>query len=242
MLGGLQDTHDPQPGAQFNYSPPGMAFDPFTEDPIRDRKIQIVEMLRKTDDQRFEHLVGDLIAGADADTAFAIVRSCMRVPDVTMLDRLVGRIQDADLSASVARWVGERRRAEFLITRRAVVHEPELRFLLAVLLNSRRLVDVLGLVASFAPGTDPARQIAAWLRRLSTTTIRLQVGNNQFEPSVLGLPTFGPGCEEGLADWLADRGASLRPEVQLFIERLRNLPALKPLFETDSSAVVAGAR
>jgi hypothetical protein len=221
---------DPTVATQFNYSSSGIAVDPFLQDPVRDRTIQVCELLRETEDRQFEERVGDLIAGADAHTAFSIVQSCTKVADVTLLDRMVERIRDREVGNRVRRWVAGRRRTEFLITRRARVSDPELRFMLAVLLNSRRRVDVLALVAGAAPGVDPAKQTAAWLQRLSEVTIRLQIGSAPFEPNVLGLPPFGPGCEEGLADCLAGRDRSLTGEVQVFMDRLRALPVLEPLF------------
>jgi len=231
----VRTFRDPTVATQFNYSSSGIAVDPFLQDPVRDRTIQICELLRRTEDRQFEERVGDLIAGADAHTAFSIVQACTKVTDVTLLDRLVERIRDREVSHRVRRWVAERRRTDLLISRRAQVHDPELRFMLAVLLNGKRLVDVLALVASSAPGVDPAKQTAAWLQRLSKTTIRLQVGSAPFEPSVLGLPPFGPGCEEGLANYLAGRDHFPTGEVQGFMERLRALPVLEPLFVGDGT-------
>jgi hypothetical protein len=226
---------DPTLGTQFNYSSAGIAFDPFLDDPIRDRIIQTAEMMRRTEDQRFEERVGDLIARTDVDTAFSIVRSCARIADATLLDRLVGRIRDGEVGRCVGRWIDDRRRTEFLTSRRAMVRDPSLRFLLAVLLNSRRRSDVLALVSAFAPRVDPGRQIAAWLKELSMTTMRLQVGATPFEPNVLALPTFGPGCEEALALALSGQEETVSGEAKIFLERLRALPALEPLFSVEGA-------
>jgi hypothetical protein len=224
---------DPSPGIQLAYSPVGVAFDSGGEDPVRDRLVQMVEMLRRTEHPELESRVGDLIAACDLHTAFAIIRSCAKLPDRDLLDRLTARLADADAGRRIGRWLAERRRIDFLISRRGMVQKAPLRFLLAALLNARRRNDVLSLVAGFAPGADPARQVAAWLGELAKTTMRLQVGNAPFEPSVLGLPPFAPGCEEALADHLAGRDLPAGPEMPAFIERLRVLPALEPLFADD---------
>ncbi len=229
----VRTYNDPSPGIQLRYASAGIAFDTVGEDPVRDRIVQMVEMLRRTEHPKLEQQLGDAIGAANPHLAFAILRSCARLSDPDLLDRLVGRIGDADLRHRVAAWIAERRRTEFLISRRGVVLKPSLRFLLAVLLNARRRSDALALVAGFAPGSDPARQTAAWLAELARTTVRLQVGNAPFEPSVLGLPAFGPGCEEGLADHLAGRDPSPKPEVRAFVDHLRTLPSLEPLFAGD---------
>jgi hypothetical protein len=226
----VRTYRDPVPGVQLAYAPAGIAFDNIGEDPVRERVVQLVDMLRKIEHPKFEATVGDLIAGSDLHTAFAILRSCASLADRECVDRLTGRIADADAAGRIARWLTERRRIEFLNSRRGVVQDPSLRFLLAVLLNARRRRDALDLVAAFAPGAEPARQIAAWLGQLAKITVRLRVGDAPFEPNVLGLPPFGPGAEEALADLLAGRTVGPAPEHQAFIDRLRVLPALEPLF------------
>jgi hypothetical protein len=228
---------DPDPGRQFAYSPTGVAFDSQTKDQRRDRIVQTVEMLRKTEHPEFEGRVGALIAATDLptdlSTAFAILRACARSADASTTERLLARIEDPEVNRRLRDWFVERRRTDFLIGRRNQVHKPELRFLLAVLLNARRRVDALALAARFEPAVAPARQIAAWLRELAGVTIRLRIGDEPFEPNILGLPPFGPGCEEGLAGFLAGDGAPTDADVVAFMARLRALPALRPLFSDD---------
>jgi len=226
----VRTYRDPSPEIQLAYSSAGIAFDKNDEDPVSDRFVQILEMLRKTEHPGFEVLAGDLVAATEPHTAFAILRSCAKLPDRDLLHRLTGRVADADTGRRIGLWLTEQRRIDFLISRRGLVRKPELRFLLAVLLNARRRSDALALVAGFSPGANPARQIAAWLAELASTTMRLQVGSAPFEPNVLGLPVFGPGCEDALADQLAGRNLAPTPETEAFIDRLRRLPALEPLF------------
>jgi hypothetical protein len=223
---------DPIPARQFVYSTAGVAFDS-TEDHARDRIVQTVEMLRRTEHPEFEALAGDLIAGSNLHTAFSVIRACARLADQGTMERLLARIQDQDAGRRLRDWVVERRRTEFLISRRNLVTQPELRFMLAVLLNARRRSDALGLAAGFAPGVDPARQIAAWLAQLAGVTMRLRIGDEPFEPNILGLPAFGPGCEDGLAACLAGDARPAAAEVDAFIARMRALPVLAPLFSGD---------
>jgi hypothetical protein len=222
--------HDVDPGVQFEYSPAGIAFDAIWDEPMRERAVQIVDMLRKTNHPCFEDMVGELITSSDLHTALAIVRACVRLPDTNLVERLTARIRDREASDRVRDWSVWRRRIELLMARRAVIHDPSLRFLLAVLLNAQRRTDALALVAGYSNSRDPGQQIAAWLRDLSSTTIKLQVGSTPFEPNVLGLPLFGPGCEEALASLLNGRNGTHTRDVQMFVDRLRALPYLRVLF------------
>jgi hypothetical protein len=231
----VRTFRDPTPGRQFAYSPAGIAFDTQTEDQARDRIVQTVEMLRRTEHPEFESRVGGLIAESNPHTAFSIVRALVKNGDSAALDRLMARIRDPEIGRRAREWVVQRRRIEFLISRRNLVQKPSLRFLLAILLNARHRDDALALTSRYAPDVRPAGQLAAWLRELAGITMRLQVGGGPFEPNVIGLPPFGPGCEEGLADFLAGETTSRTGDVDAFIERLRVLPALEPLFSGDGS-------
>jgi hypothetical protein len=214
---------------QLEYSPAGIAHDSFLQDERRDRAIQLVAMLRKIEHPGFEALVGDLVARADLGTACAVLRSCSQISDVGLLDRLISRMRDPDGAARFAAWLAHRRRIEFLIGRRAFVHEPRLRFLLALLLNVQRRRDALELVRSYEPSTDPPAAIAAWLADLSRLKVKLQIGEAPFAPNVLGLPEFHAAEQQTVAAWLSGERASTA-EATAFVERLRGLPFLAPLF------------
>lgn len=225
---------DPNPGRQYAYSESGVAFDTQTEDEGRDLIVRVAEMLRRTENPEFESRVGDLIAESELHVAFAIVRACAKWADSGTVDRLIGRLDDEQAQQALRDWVVVRQRTEFLISRRNLVQKSELRFLLAVLLNAKRRTDALALVAGFNPEVDPAQQIAAWLRELSAVTVRLRIGNEPFEPNILGLPPFGPGAEDALAAVLRGDRSSLDDAGQAFADRLRALPPLRALFDGDA--------
>src|SRR5262249_21755087 len=97
----VRTLSDPAPGLPLAYSPAGVAYDPFFEDHARDRMVQIVDMLRKTEHPRFETLVGDVVAGADLETGFSVLRACARLSDAGLLDRLIDRLPDPEARARV---------------------------------------------------------------------------------------------------------------------------------------------
>jgi hypothetical protein len=215
----------------LQYQPSGIAWNPFFKDPILERILEVVQLLDRSDDSSFDRIVGDLVAHSDAYTVFSILRRCVDIPDQRRLDALLSCVHDHEAAKVFAAWLTEERTLRFLRKSRGVIHETDLRFFLAVLLNSHRGDHSLGLVSSFVGGQgDAAGHVATWLRRLSKISMRLQVGGSPWEPNVLGLPEFEAGFEEAVADALAKRERVFTPAERAFLERLRALPHLAPLF------------
>lgn len=216
---------------QLQYEACGMAWNPFFRDLTLDRMLEVVELLDKSSDASFDELVGDVVSRADLFTAYRMIRACVAIQDLRRVDALMDRVRDREAVKTFSAWLVRERRDRFLRQRRGLVHEPELRFLLAVLLNSHRADHSLKLVSAFAgPEKDPAVQVASWLARLSKVTMRLQAAGALWEPNVLNLPDFEPGHEQALADVLGGRPRDLTPSERVFIERLRALPHLAALF------------
>jgi hypothetical protein len=221
---------DPHFGVQMEYSPAGIAHDSFFEDPWRDRVVQLMDMLRRTEHAALERHFSDVLAKADLGTAFSLVRGCVRWTDADMVNRSIASIRDPEAAETISRWLTYRRRTEFLISRRSMVHQAHLRFFLAVLLNTQRRRDALGLVAAFSKAVEPEQQVAAWLSELAETKLKLQVGNTPFEPNVLALPGIDSQGQTAIADFLSGRTSPHTATYASLIERLRALPALSPLF------------
>jgi hypothetical protein len=228
LVRSLQEPILPLP---MQYQPCGLAWDPFFRDQSLSRILEVVELIERSDNPEFERIVGDLIARSDLYTIFRIIRVCVGVKDRRRLDALLVRVRDRDAGGVFSAWLAEERSRRFLRNCRALVHEPDLRFMMAVLLNGHRADHSLRLVASFLAGDEePATQVAAWLRRLSKVTMPLQAGGAPWEPNVLGLPDFDEGFERTLADALAKRERAFTPSELTFLDRLRALPHLAPLF------------
>lgn len=221
---------DPSPGVQLRYHPSGFAHEDRFEDEVRDRQVQLVKLLLQTEHPSLEAHVGDLIARADYYTAFAVVRACQRIRDPRMQARLVERTRDDRIASMFRDWLAQERRLDTLRRARADVSDADLRFMLAVLLNSHRRIDALALVSAFVPSEDSARWIARSLRRLSTIALRLQIRDIPFEPNVLGLPSFEDGFEEALARTLAGETQTPDEKQRRFLGQLAELPVLGPLF------------
>jgi hypothetical protein len=217
-------------GAQLAYLPPGIAHNPFFDDEALERWIQIIELLRLTDDPSFDDQVGSFVARSDLHTAFTVISSCNKLRDRTRLARLIDRVRDPSARQLFFDWISAAERLHFLKSRRTMVHDPDLRFLLAVLLNAHRREDVLSLVAAYTAAVPPARQVATWLAKLSTVAARLQLASGRWEPNLLGLPSFTPRREEALVAALEGEKIAAADQETDFLKQLRALPHLQPLF------------
>lgn len=233
----VRTISDAKPGVQLNYLPPGIGHNSFHVDETLQRMIQLVDLHRILDRTDLENRVGDVIARSDPHSAFAILMACAKLPDRALVGRLVERVRDREARQLFADWITAAERIRYLQSKRAMVHDSDLRFLLAVLLNAQRRADAFALVAAHVPDVPPARQIARWLAGLSTVTARLQVAGSSWEPNLLGLPALTARLEAVLAADLAGEnpGAPAGPEglaqdEAAFLAKLRGMPMLQPLF------------
>jgi hypothetical protein len=220
---------EPRPGVQLRYYPAGLAHDVFLENDARERHVQIVKMLRDTENTSFASIVGDLLARADIHTSFAIIQVCSRC-DSRIQETILQRVRNQNVAKVFRKWLADERRLRLLRAARTNVRDPDLRFMLGVLLNVHCRPDALALVSAYVPGNDPARQIAAWLRQLSTTSTRLQIGGVPWEPNILGLPAFEDGFEVALSNVLGERGSPVGDAERKFLDQLSSLAPLEPLF------------
>jgi hypothetical protein len=224
----VRTTTDPGAGPQFNYARAGVARNPFFADEASERKLQIVSMLRSVQHPSFERQVGDLIAKSDLHTAYRVIRECA---SHGIVDRLIDRVPDKVAAEKFRLAVKDHRRELFLVGRRGLVTDYELRFFLGALLNAPRRCDVLTLTRQMRPDLEPALQIAAWLRQLSKITAKLQVEGALWQPNLLGLPEFDDHLERACATVLSGgTAANFDTKVVAAMAQLRALPALACLF------------
>ncbi|HVZ85494.1 MAG TPA: hypothetical protein VHG72_00875 [Polyangia bacterium] len=214
-------------GPQLEYGHAGIGLHPFFFDEAAERKLQIVKMLKVAQHTSLERYVGDLIAESDLHTAYRVIRECATQGFV---DRLIDRVRDKEAADRFRQSVKDYRREALLIARRAVVTDADLRFFLGVLLNASRRRDVLALSREKRPDSEPAKQVAHWLRGLSNVTIKLQVEGTPWQPSLLGLPVFDDEIEATCAAMLSGQTTGWSDQGAGAMVKLRALPALACLF------------
>ena len=146
------------------------------------------------------------------------------------MERLIDRVSDSRVAGLFRLALKERQREKFLAGRRNLVADADLRFFLGVILNASRRRDVMTLIRERDRGGSPPSQAAAWLRKLSTITLKLQTAEGNWQPNVLGLPDFTDELELACAKMLSSEDHRPSAGVAAALERMRSLPALACLF------------
>jgi hypothetical protein len=224
----VRTVADPFVGPQFAYSRAGIGRNPFYVEETMERRLQVVSMLRKLQHSSFERFVGDLVAESDLHTAYRVIFECA---SHGAGDKLVDRVRDAEAAERFRVAIRDHRRESFLLSRRGVVADAELRFFLSLLLNASRRRDLMSVTRQKKPGAQPELQIAAWLRQLSTVTVKLQADGVPWQPNLLGLPEFDDELERACVDLLTGNPSpALADRTQRSVAQLRALPALSCLF------------
>ena len=157
-------------GPQYSYSRAGLAFDPFTRSELTTRRIQTLELLREIDHPQFESLARASVRGADSFTAFQLLTHLVKgIDDPAKYAAFLDSILPAhsELVATMGAYAKERRREEFLMTRRRIVQQAEHRFFLALLLNVPRRDSILQLVERAFSGQTPTQTVTRWVRELT---------------------------------------------------------------------------
>ncbi len=194
-------THsDPGAKPQWSYCPPGVAFDPFFEDPVTRKQLEAVQVLLGLEAGEADVELREMLASSDLQTAHQVLSAVFHRLATNPLKRALGvaageRFQQfldtarehhgaaIDLFEECFR---EQARQHEIIDIRRFVTCPDQRFLLALLLNVPDRRAVLELIARRSPDRDPVDEFLDRIEELSTTR---ELGSPA--PNVLGIPDFG---------------------------------------------------
>jgi hypothetical protein len=172
-------------GPQHNYCRSGLAYNPFFRPEHTIRKVQILELLDRTDAADRFDIASEAIANCDSLSTLLILdslaaRSAEDPRFGAMLEALPPR--HAALRGRFQKYVEERYRERNIASRRRLITKPEHRFLLALLLTVPSRRELLRIVGEAHPGVAPADTVAAWIAELSAMK-----GPGADEPNVLGI-------------------------------------------------------
>jgi hypothetical protein len=155
---------------QYQYFRPHLAIDPFTADPIIDRRTRALRALLTTGNPRFDAVAAAAIDAADLELTYHLLEMIHAAEGASERYRaLAARASSAhgDVIAKFAAVHAERARERSIIALRAKIHDADHRFFLALLLNVPVRAMVVDLVRQRFPGEDPEVKIETWLRELS---------------------------------------------------------------------------
>ncbi|WP_394822959.1 hypothetical protein [Pendulispora albinea] len=142
---------------QYSYSRAGVAWDPWYDRSDRTRRLQLLQLTRRTHPQRLPALCERWLGRADTVSAFLGLRRAATLLSAGDCDELLRKAERTHaVIAPIARKVIDNdRREAAIVARRTTVADPRLRFFLAILLNVRGRAQALRLVREEFPGRNP---------------------------------------------------------------------------------------
>jgi hypothetical protein len=196
----VRTGHAPLSPPQFNYVRSGLAVDPFFEDRVLGKQLQLLTMCFRNEQFDAEARTMAMLREADlhsCSTILSTVRPMLQGTAVQQMvgvndaaerfERLLGVVQERDQeAATILRAVfAERDSTAEISGRRSFVTDPELRFFLALVLNVPDAHWIARLVKDRHPDSDPVEKILDWIAELGTMRI---AGSTL--PNALGVPDF----------------------------------------------------
>src|SRR5262249_42258917 len=160
-------------------------------------KVQSAMLLLNIRHPEADDLIGELLAGSDFHTAFAVLDNALGHLSNDHLEGAFGletgkqrfeslleivRRRHGDLADLIPPVFEEVQRQQNLIQRRGQITESEHRFFLALLLNVPDRLKILDLVRQRYPDQNPVTTIVDWVEELANTKL---FGSP--EPNVLGI-------------------------------------------------------
>jgi hypothetical protein len=155
---------------QYTYLPPGLAIDRENRDELRTRRLLLLDAMARGAIEGLRGYVYRLIESCDLETLFYCFSALTR--------RKAGRELLAELYGSARNRHGdvvdlfrevceEERRTRIVISLRSKVHDPEARFLLALLMLMPDRDAIFESIRFQFPDTEPLAAIEKWLAAMS---------------------------------------------------------------------------
>lgn len=153
---------------QLSYLKPGVAYVKEHRDEVLTRQLELLNVLRRSQDDSYLPLLTALIAKADAETAFRILdHVCSDLDRSDFLQVLdTAATAHGPLLQALRPVLVEKRRQTTLIKRRQAITDPDHRFFFAMLLNLPNRHSVFEFMRE-CYDTDPVEQIMAWIEALA---------------------------------------------------------------------------
>lgn len=171
----VRTRSEPEARPQYDYLPPCVAIDPFVKEPLTAQRAQLLTMLLATSHAQFTRVMDRSMAHADLPAVFELLRFAhlrsvtapfaldpqAMVPWIEQARARFGDRVDALLDTVIAST-----RVADIQLRRSDVHDPDHRFLLALLMNLPTRSEIFRLVRE-RHREDPLPLVLRWLRELT---------------------------------------------------------------------------
>ena len=210
----VRTYQDPDAQPQYRYLQPGIAIDPFHSDPILERKVQLLRVLHRSGDPRYDALATSVAGSGDFQLVFRVLEQAYAVYSgddrfqalLAVARRNLGRLADWIVPS-----LDENRRQAHLVDLRARYHEADERFFLALLLNVPTADAMKEIIRQRHPGGDADALIEGWLRHFSVESDVLGLSFDDMTVALYRLATQGAALPEILERLNDDAAAGRFP-------------------------------
>jgi len=155
---------------QYQYLPPGLAIDPEDHEPLRTRRIMLLDRMARGQISGLRDYARKLIDNSDVETLYHTFSTLTRRKvEKELLTELLGVARDrhGDIIDLIRRVCAEERRTRIITALRAKISNPQARFLLALLMLMPDRDAILDTVRLQDPGDEPLEAIERWLEGMS---------------------------------------------------------------------------
>lgn len=230
----IRTDRSPLDQPQYNYHKPGLAIDPFFEQPTTIKQSQVLAAYIRAGREEADTLIREYLSGADLQTTFNLLvhlRGFLRSDQIgsyflpeekskrfnAMLDAVEERHGDA--AGMIRKVFAHYDVLDEILVRRSYITKPELRFFLALLLNLDGREAIFSIIRQRFPDTDPIDMVLDWVFDLAQTRIFGVEGAN-----AIGIADFGDREISVLEEML--RG---RPDGEIIAENAENAAAIEKI-------------
>jgi hypothetical protein len=240
----IRTDRSPLHSPQFNYHKPGLAVDPFFEQPTTIKQAQILAAYIRAGREDADVLVREYLSEADLQTTFNLLlhlRSLFRADQLgnffapqdkaTRLNAMLDAVEQrhGDTTSMMRQVFAHYDVIDDILVRRGYVTQPELRFFLALLMNVEGRDAVFALIRQRFPDTDPVEKVLDWTFDLSQTRIFGVEGAN-----AIGIPEFNDADMAVLEEMLRGRPddeiiAEIPDTAAASIDKIRGSAIFRPL-------------
>lgn len=171
---------------QFSYHKPSLAIDPFYEHETTSRKLQTISALFRSKHKDTERLIEGVLADCDFQTAHTVLGLVNDWVKSDQLGQIFGleeindrfekflsivRHRHGEKADEIAKAFKRNAMLGEIVSRRAVVTEPEHRFFLALVLNVEGRENIFALIRQRFPDADPIEKVLDWSFDMAQTRV-----------------------------------------------------------------------
>ena len=239
----VRTNNEPDQMPQYTYLPPTICYNPREDEPLLRRKAQVLAMLVNAGrTEQYDHMLKELLAECDTCSAFHYLFQAHALKDRKAFKELLetAKSRHTDLVLRVDPAFTYARRQSAIANLRAKVKDPDVKFLLAVLINVPDRKTVLTLLKDRFPGEEPIGKFVGCMKHLSDRDL---VGEKFNEPWLWALHCLladSGGTGDIERAFASTFGGTQATDVSSGIENLaktiRAFWLLRPLLETPLSA------